>query len=324
MNNTLTDVGGLKVGHYTDLEAATGCTVVLCPSGTVAGVDVRGAAPGTRETDLLDPVNTVQAINALVLTGGSAYGLDAAGGVMRWLEEQGMGFDVGVAVVPIVPAAVLFDLRIGRADVRPGPEAGYRACAEASREPVPEGTIGAGTGATVGKLWGMERATKCGLGSASTRLACGVTIAAMVAVNVVGDVISPDTGQIIAGLRSADGAGFTSTLEQMQGNLDGSMFQPGCNTTIGVVATDAVLTKSTATKLAQMAHDGLARTIQPVHTSMDGDTLFALGTGQSGQTIEVSVLGAVAAQVLGQAVLRAAQTATGLAGIPAADDIDNT
>ncbi len=323
MNNTLTAINGLKVGHYTDLEAATGCTVTICPSGTVAGVDVRGAAPGTRETDLLNPINTVQSVNAILLTGGSAYGLDAASGVMRWLEERSMGFNVGVAVVPIVPAAVLFDLAIGSPDVRPGLEQGYQACEASSGSLVEEGTIGAGTGATVGKLLGMSQATKSGLGSASCRLESGVIIAAMVAVNALGDVISPTTHEIIAGLRNPAGSGYISTRERMYGNLEGTIFNPGQNTTLAIVATDAVLTKASATKMAQMAHDGLAQSIQPIHTSLDGDTIFALGTGQSGQSVEISVLGTIAAEMLAEAVVRAAETATGLAGIAAANEIKN-
>jgi L-aminopeptidase/D-esterase-like protein len=321
MNNTLTTVKGITVGHYTDQEAATGCTVVICPQGAVAGVDVRGSAPGTRETDLLDPINMVPLVHAILLSGGSAYGLDAAGGVMCWLEERKIGFDVRVGVVPIVPAAILFDLTIGRPDVRPGPEAGYAACQAASTDPVAEGNVGAGTGATVGKLFGPDWATKTGLGAASRQLASGVTVAAMVAVNALGDIVDPNNGQIVAGTRSPDGSGFANTLERMHGDLSQTLFGLVQNTTLAVVATDATLTKPAAAKMAQMAHDGLAQTIRPVHTMLDGDVVFALGTGQAGVAVDVSVLGAVAASVLAEAVLRAATQATDLAGIPAAKSL---
>lgn len=318
MNHTLTAVKGLKVGHYTDLTGATGCTVVLCPEGTVAGVDVRGAAPGTRETDLLNPINMVPAIHAILLSGGSAYGLDAAAGVMRWLEERMIGFNVGVGVVPIVPAAVLFDLTIGRADVRPGPDEGYAACEAASDAPVPEGNVGAGTGATAGKLFGPVHATKTGLGSACRKLHNGITVAAMVAVNAFGDVVDPVTGNIVAGTRNPAGGSYVNTLEQLHGDLSGTPFGFGQNTTLAVVATDASLTKPAATKMAQMAHDGLAQTIKPVHTMFDGDTVFSLATGTANQSVEVSIIGAVAASVLAEAVHRAATQSSELAGVSAA------
>jgi L-aminopeptidase/D-esterase-like protein len=320
MNETITAVAGIEVGHWTDLEAATGCTVILCRQGAVAGVDVRGSAPGTLMTDCLRPVNLVQQVQAVLLSGGSGYGLQAAGGVMRWLEERGLGFEVGVGVVPIVAGAVIFDLAIGRPDVRPGPEAGYAACQAAGDGPVAAGCIGAGTGATVGKLLGPAWATKSGLGSAALRLGSGVTIGALVAVNPFGDVVDPDTGKILAGPRHPQGQGFINTMERLQGEPGGKLGF-AANTTIAVVATDAALSKEGANKMAQMAHDGLAQAIRPIHTMVDGDTVFALATGQrSGMEVDVSVVGAVAASVLAAAVVRAVGQATSLAGVPAARD----
>jgi L-aminopeptidase/D-esterase-like protein len=322
MYNAITDVVGVKVGHYTDQQAVTGCTVLLCEHGAVAGVDVRGGAPGTRETDLLRPLNLVQEAHAILLAGGSAFGLDAAGGVMRYLEERGIGFDAGVARVPIVPTAVLFDLAIGRADVRPDSAAGYRACCAATDGPVAEGSVGAGTGATVGKLLGPRFATKSGLGTASERIGKGIVIGALVAVNAFGDVVDPASGRILAGTRAPVLGGFVDTTQRMKGDL-GQIALALANTTIGVVATDACLTKEEANKVAQMAHDGLAITIRPVHTMFDGDTIFSLSTGKApgGQRGDVSVIGAVAAQVMAQAVLRAVREAQSLGGIPAARDL---
>ncbi len=303
---TLTAVKGISVGHTTHPDAGTGCTVILCPDGAVAGVDVRGSAPGTRETDLLNPINTVQAVHAILLTGGSAFGLAAADGVMRWLEERGIGFDVGVATVPIVPAAVLFDLMVGRADVRPTATDGYAACDAASTAPVACGSVGAGTGATVGKLFGPAFATKTGIGSAARTIHGGITVGALVALNAFGDVVD-STGKIIAGAQNPDGSpGFADTMARLHGDLAGTMLAFGQNTTLAVVATDAALTKPAAAKMAQMAHDGLARTIRPIHTMLDGDTIFALGTGKADASADVSVLGAVAADVLAEAVWDAA------------------
>lgn len=328
MNNSLTDIAGLLVGHYTDPQAVTGCTIVLCPEGAVAGVDVRGAAPGTRETDLLQPMNLVQQVHGILLTGGSAFGLDAASGVMQWLEEQGIGFHVGVGVVPIVPAAVLFDLGIGQADVRPGAEEGYLACQQATAEQtafgheidpnqvLTEGSVGAGTGATVGKLFGMLRATKSGLGMASRQLANEVKVGAMVAVNAFGDIIDPQNNQVLAGVRTSDGTTYERTMDYFFSDLSETMFDFAQNTTLAVVATDATLTKSEATKMAQMAHDGLARTINPVHTMFDGDTVFALATGKNQRPTDISVIGAVATSVLAEAVIRSVQQATSLGGLP--------
>jgi L-aminopeptidase/D-esterase-like protein len=322
INLTITAVPGIEVGHWTDLEAATGCTVILCRQGAVGGVDVRGSAPGTRETDLLRPMNLVQQAHAVVLTGGSTYGLDAASGVMRGLEEAGIGFNVGVGVVPVVAAAVLFDLTIGRPDIRPDPEAGYAAYQSASNGPVAEGCVGAGTGATVGKLLGPTWGIKSGLGSAARRIGGEITVGAVVAVNAYGDVVDPATGTILAGTRDPQGRGFVDTMARLHG--DASRYTVGfpSNTTIAVVATDAALSKEGANKMAQMAHDGLAQTIRPVHTMVDGDTVFALATGRrSGVAADVSVIGAVAAMVLAEAVVRAVQQATTLAGVPAARDL---
>jgi L-aminopeptidase/D-esterase-like protein len=320
LHNGLTDVAGLKVGHWSDLEAATGCTVVLCPNGAVAGVDVRGTAPGTRETALLDPVCVVEKVHAIVLSGGSAFGLAAADGVMRWLEEKGIALDVGVAKVPIVPAAILFDLNLGRADVRPDASSGYAACEAAGDGPVQQGNVGAGTGAAAGKLLGFGRATKTGLGTASKRLAGGVVVSALVAVNALGDVIDPESGRIIAGTRKIVGEGFADSqkiAESRLGILASRL--AGRNTTLAVVATNAALTKTGAQKVAQMAHDGLARTIRPVHTHFDGDTIFALSLGD--KSADPSLVGMVAADVLAQAVIAAAMTADELHGLPCARDL---
>jgi len=321
MYNAITDVEGIEVGHWTDLEAATGCTVILCRQGAVGGVDVRGSAPGTRETDLMRPMNLVQQVHAVLLTGGSAYGLDAAGGVMHWLEERGIGFDVGVGVVPVVPSAVLFDLIIGRPDVRPGPDTGYAACESANDGPVTEGCVGAGTGATVGKLLGPTFATKSGLGTAARRVAGEVTVGALVAVNALGDVVDPRTGEVIAGLRDPEGIGLVDTMERLHGDLSQTMLNFPSNTTLATVATDAKLTKEGANKMAQMAHDGLAQVIRPVHTMFDGDTIFALATGRREAPVDVSAVGAVAASVLAEAVVRAVRQATSLAGVPASRDV---
>ena len=322
---SLCDVAGLSVGHFTDSRRPTGCSVVLAPQGAVAGVDVRGAAPGTRETELLSPLNAVQQVHAVLLSGGSAFGLDAAGGVMRWLEERGIGVAVGPARVPIVPAAILFDLWVGDPAIRPDAASGYAACAAASGAAPAEGNVGAGAGATVGKLFGIGRAMRGGLGSASVTVA-GFTVAAMVAVNAVGDVIDPRSGRPIAGARGADGAGLVGTMAALlRGELPATL-QPGSATTLAIVATDALMTKAQANKIAQMAHDGLARTINPVHTMSDGDTVFALATGASARPGDVTLLGAVAAEVLATAVLRAVRAATrlvqsGRPDLPAACDL---
>ena len=322
---SITDVAGLRVGHCTDTRRPTGCTVILTPEGAVAGVDVRGAAPGTRETELLSPLTAVEHVHALLLSGGSAFGLDAAGGVMRWLDERGFGVQVGPARVPIVPAAILFDLWIGDASIRPDAASGYAACEVASSAPVTEGNVGAGTGAAVGKLFGIERAMRGGIGSASVTVG-GITVGALVAVNAIGDVIDPTTGRVVAGARTADGTALFGTMQALLRGEVPAPLQAGMATTIGVVATDAVLTKAQANKMAQMAHDGLARTINPVHTMTDGDTLFALATGASGRTASLTLIGALGAEVMATAVLRAVRAATRLSGpglpdLPAAGDL---
>jgi L-aminopeptidase/D-esterase-like protein len=306
--DSITRVAGIEVGQFTDTRRPTGCSVVIARAGAVAGVDVRGAAPGTRETDLLHPSNLVDRAHAILLAGGSAWGLDAAAGVMRWLEEQGIGLDVHFGLVPIVPAAVLFDLPVGDARIRPDAQAGYLACQAASREPPAQGNVGAGAGALVGKLFGLARAMRGGIGSASVTLD-GVTVGALVACNALGDVIDPETAQVIAGARTTDGKALLNIRRAI---LAGELPQPllaGTNTTIGVIATDAILTKAQAHRLAQVAHDGLARSINPVHTLSDGDALFTLGTGQSGKTAGMMVLGTLAAEVTARAVVRAIKAA---------------
>lgn len=317
----LTDVAGLRVGHFTDSRRPTGCTVVLAEAGAVCGVDVRGGAPGTRETDLLDPVNTVQQVHALVLSGGSAFGLDSASGVVRYLEEKGIGFPVGVGKVPIVPAAILFDLGLGDWKIRPDASAGYAAARAATGEPVAEGSVGAGAGATVGKLHGLARAMKGGIGTASQRLPGGGVVAALVAVNALGDVVDPGSGKTLAGLRTSDGKGLRGTIDALVAGESPGRPLPGENTAIGVVATNVALTKGEATRVAQAGHDGLARSIRPVHTPWDGDTLFALSTGAVAVNGAALLVGALAAEVVAQAVVRAVLQATGLPGLPAAADL---
>lgn len=322
---SITRVAGIEVGHYTDSRRPTGCTVVMARAGAVGGVDVRGAAPGTRETDLLDPCNLVEKVHAIVLAGGSAWGLDAATGAVRWLEEQGVGLDVGVGRLPLVPAAVLFDLMVGDMRVRPDDAAGYAACAAASNADPAEGNVGAGTGASVGKLFGMARAMKGGVGTASVTVD-GVTVGALIACNAVGDVLHPDTAQVVAGARTADGRQLLdSRCALLRGELAHSIL-PGSNTTIGVIATDATLTKVQAQRLAVAAHDGLARSINPVHTQLDGDTLFTLGTGASGKNPGMLVLATMAAEATARATLRAvlaARSLTTLEGLhlPCAADL---
>jgi L-aminopeptidase/D-esterase-like protein len=320
MNGSLTDIPGIQVGHWTNLEAATGCTVILCPAGAVAGADVRGGAPGTRELALLDPLCTVERIHALALAGGSAFGLAAADGVMRWLEERGVGYDVGVARIPIVPAAILFDLPIGSATVRPDAAAGYAACLAATTAPVTEGNVGAGTGATVGKFLGFGRASKGGLGGASRALLDGSLVAALAVVNAAGNVVDPANQRILAGVRRVDGRGFVDVLQEAPERIGQPIreLKTLSNTTLVVVATNVALSKTAITKVAQMAHDGLARAIRPVHTAIDGDIVFALSLGE--EQGDASTVGAVAAEVVANAVVRAVQAATTLHGIPAGQE----
>jgi L-aminopeptidase/D-esterase-like protein len=322
----LTAVDGIKVGHFTLSERPTGCTVVLAPEGTTGGVDVRGGAPGTRETDLLNPVNNVQIVNAIVLSGGSAYGLDAASGVMRYLDEHKIGFPIAGTVVPIVPSAILMDLGFGgKPNIRPTADCGYQAAQAATDAAVKEGNIGAGAGATIGKTGGAGRAMKAGIGSAAIVLPNGLVVAAIVAVNAVGDIINPATGQVIAGVRTEDGKGLADARKLLR---SGAMFsrpaqapRAGENTTIGIVATNAKLTKVQAAKMAQMAHDGYGRAISPVHTPSDGDTIFALATGKLAADVNYGLVGALAAEVMADAIVRAATQATSSGGLPAARDL---
>jgi L-aminopeptidase/D-esterase-like protein len=318
---SITDVPGIKVGHFTLKTRPTGCTVILCEAGATAGVDVRGSAPGTRETDLLNPINTVQQVQAVVLSGGSAYGLDTASGVMRYLESQGKGFRIGGGVVPIVPAAILMDLGFGGDfKIRPDAEAGYQACLAATNKPVVQGNIGAGAGATIGKMAGGKFSMKAGIGSASIRVGnTGVIVGAIVAVNAVGDVWNPKTGKIVAGARSEDGKAFRDAMAQvMKGNR--VLVQPGANTTIGLVATNVAMEKVQIAKVAQMAHDGYARAINPVHTPGDGDTIFALATGTLDAKANHGMIGALAAEAMAQAIVRAATQAETSAGVPGLRD----
>jgi L-aminopeptidase/D-esterase-like protein len=317
----LAAVAGLKVGHSSMAGRPTGCTVVLAEGGAVGGVDVRGAAPGTRETDLLDPGNTVEKVHAVVLAGGSAFGLDSAGGVMRYLEERGVGFETGFGNVPIVPAAVLFDLNVGDPKIRPTADCGYRAAAAATTGPAMEGNVGAGSGATIGKLAGASRAMRGGLGSASITMPGGLVVAALVVVNTVGDVIDPATDRVVAGVRTADGKGLADVRLLLRSGALPPSAAFGRNTTIGVVATNAALTKAQARRMAQMAHDGLARTIWPAHTMFDGDTMFALSTGAREGAPDMLTIGALAADAVSAAVLRAVRAAKGISGYPAAADL---
>jgi L-aminopeptidase/D-esterase-like protein len=320
-NHSLTAVTGLKVGHHTLGERPTGCTVILAEQGAVGGVDVRGGAPGTRETDLLTPTNLVEKVNAIVLAGGSAFGLASADGVVKYLEERHIGFPTGAGVVPIVPAAILYDLEVGNGSVRPGPDCGYAAARAATSEPVTEGNVGAGAGATIGKLMRSDRAMKGGIGSAAIEVPGGLVVAAIVAVNAAGNVMDPMTGQFIAGGRTDDGRSIADLRALLRGGGAKGGGRAIQNTTIGVVATNAALTKAQATKLAQMAHDGYARSIYPSHLMIDGDAIFTLATGTHSETPDMNRLGALAADVISEAVVRAARAAAGIPGYPAARDL---
>jgi len=322
-NLTLTAVAGIKVGHHTLTERPTGCTAILVESGATAGVDVRGAAPASAETDLLKPVNLVQQIYAISLSGGSAFGLDSRSGIMRFLDEKNLGFKAfGSINVPIVPGASLFDLNVGNnPKIRPTADCGFRAAQAASSAVVAEGNVGAGAGATVGKSAGAGRAMKAGIGSAAIQMPDGLIVAALVAVNAAGDVVDPATGKVVAGVRTADGKSLADARVLL---ATGALRQParlGENTTLGVVATNATLTKTQATKIAEMAHDGFARAIYPSHTTGDGDTIFAIATGSLQGNADVSRVGALAAQVVADAIVRAARQATGIPGYPAARDL---
>ena len=312
----ITDIPGLKVGVASDLEAATGVTVVLAEPGARAAVDVRGSAPGTRETDLLRPGQLVDQIQAIMLAGGSAFGLEAAGGVVRYLEEQGRGFPAGPYCVPIVPAAILFDLFIGNGAVRPDAEMGYRACQSASSGPVPEGPAGAGAGATVGKIYGPTRSVKTGQGSASLHMG-DLIVAALVVVNAFGDVYDRK-GNLLAGPRNPETGKMERTVDLLLGGAGSGAIG---NTTLGIVATNASLSREALQKVAQMAHDGLARTINPIHTMWDGDTIFSLSIGD--MEADLNLVGIAAAEMVAVAVERAVHTAVSLGGIPAASEIKN-
>lgn len=328
-HDDICDVPGVLVGHDTDLDAATGCTVLRFVRSALGAVDVRGGAPATRETDLLDPLCMMDQVHALVLTGGSAFGLDAASGVARTLESEGVGFETGVARVPIVPAAALFDLGFGRADIRPDAVFGERALRAARGDAIQQGTVGAGTGATVGKLAGPAFMMKGGLGSASARTPDGLVVGALVAVNAVGDVYDPATGEIVAGARSPMGIGWLASDAAASdiGESPSPVPFPGAHTTLAAIATDAPFSKAGLAKIAQMAHDGLARAIRPVHTPFDGDVVFAISTAPrpasklEGDSRQIALVGALAADTLALAVLKAVRLATGLHGVPAVRDL---
>jgi L-aminopeptidase/D-esterase-like protein len=310
----LTDIPGIRVGHASDYQGATGCTVVLCGAGAVGGVDVRGSASGTEELLTLSPEHVADKVHAVVLAGGSAFGLEAAGGVRRYLEQRGVGFQTGAAVVPIVPCGILYDLAIGKANVRPTREMGEAAAAAATDGPVKEGAVGAGTGATVGKIFGMKQAMKSGVGSATVALPGGVLVSALAAVNAFGDVRDPATGKLIAGARRApDSMELADTAEVMKRGGGRGGFGP-VHTALAVVATNARLTKVGAAKLAQMAGLGMARTVYPVNTMFDGDTVFALSLGEA--AADINALGIAGADALADAIVRAVKLAPTLAGVP--------
>ncbi len=317
MSGSVGQIRGLKVGHYTDLESATGCTVILCEQGAVPGVHVSGASPGGREIELLRPGYSVNLVHAVLLSGGSAYGLDATAGVMRYLEERGCGFDTVAGVVPIVPAAIIFDLSLGDASVRPTAANAYEACCAATESDVAEGSVGAGTGASVGKCLGMEHATKGGIGIATVQLGNGGVVTAIIVVNAWGDVIDPTSGRTVAGPRDADTGGFLRTADLLRQSRMRRPF-PTSNTVIGVIATNVRLRKVQTHRLAQMAQTGLARTIDPCGTMYDGDTLFVLSSGDKG--CDMNVLGVAAVEAVSYAVQRAVLQATTIAGVPSIAD----
>jgi L-aminopeptidase/D-esterase-like protein len=324
MKNSITDVPGIEVGHAQNMNALTGVSVLLCRKGAVGGVDQRGGAPGTKETDLLNPVNMIEKIHAICLCGGSAFGLDAASGVMKYLEERKIGYNVGVTFVPIIPAAVIFDLSLGDPMVRPDAAMGYEAATNASVDETRMGNIGVGTGASIGKLFGNQGAMKGGVGTASMEIGGGIFVGALVAVNAFGDVIDPSSGNILAGTRSvgvgpvhlgSDGyyAETLATLKTFPGRFIANLATRS-NTVIGVVATNAKFDKAGITKIAQMAHDGLARAIRPAHTMLDGDTIFAVSTGS--KSADISTVGAFAAEVFQAACVNAVMNAESAGGLP--------
>lgn len=326
LNNSITDIKGVLVGHAQNYDALTGCTVVLCEQGATAGIDQRGGAPGTRETDLLRPMHHIEQVHAILLSGGSAFGLNAAAGVVDYLEEREIGYDARGIKVPIVPAAILFDLGLGDPFTRPDSEMAYQACLNATSEPVAEGNVGAGTGATVGNILGMQAAMKSGIGSASVHIGNGIIVAALIAVNSLGDVVDPSNGQIIAGVRNHSQGEqqygspdyFANTLALMHPifHADTEPANHSTNTVIGVVATNVNLPKEQVNKMAQMAQDGVARAIRPAHTMFDGDTLFALSLGT--KRGNVNVIGAWAAEVVAHAIVNAVYKAIPVAELPAA------
>ena len=319
-NHTITAVPGITAGHWTDADAGTGCTVILCGESAVGGVAVRGGSPGTRETDLLDPVRRVDRVHAIALSGGSAYGLAAASGVQRWLEERRIGFETPHGVVPIVPAAILYDLGVGRSDVRPDASGGYAACEAAGGAALPAGSVGAGTGATVAKQFGIHGAVKGGLGSAYCMLPDGISVGAVVAVNAWGGIHDYPNGRLIAGPLRADG----SMADPMSAVLSGEgrpAPETMTNTTIGLVATDAVLDKAQSNFVASSAHDGLALTIRPCHTMGDGDTMFCVATGSSQNPVDFTAIVAAATHVTALAVINAVESACGLLGVPSVEEL---
>ncbi|MBN1535233.1 MAG: P1 family peptidase [Anaerolineales bacterium] len=328
---SITSIPGIRVGHAQDFDALTGCTVILCPKGATGGIDQRGGAPGTRESDALHPMHLVEKVHAIALAGGSAFGLDAAAGVMKYLEEQGVGFETGAGKVPTVPAAILFDLNIGKKEIRPDAAMGYQACLNASKTPPQEGNYGAGTGATVGKILGMGQAVKAGIGCAAMDIGNGVFVAAIFAVNAFGDVIDPSNGKILAGARSLQKGpihiGSEETFADTQSIMKSFIgrtslgFASRANTVIGVVASNARLNKEETNKVAQMAQDGLARCIRPAHTMVDGDTIFAISTGP--KKADVNIIGAFAAEVTSQAILRSVKMAKSIGGVPSICELKN-
>ncbi|MCK5673921.1 MAG: P1 family peptidase [Spirochaetales bacterium] len=319
MKNSITDVPGIKVGHAQNIEAGTGCTVIMCgEEGAVAGVDVRGGGPGTRDLDCLDPVNLVTKAHAVYLGGGSAYGLDGAAGVMQYLEEKNIGLDIGVGVVPIVPGAVLFDLLVGGYKIRPDKEMGYQACLNAVSANKAEGNVGAGTGAAVGRIKGPDFFMKGGIGTASRQVG-DLIVGAIVAVNCFGDVICPFTGRILAGTLDESKKSMVDTMSIISSSVDSIGNALSSNTTIGCIAVNADFSKVEATKVAMMAHDGFARAINPIHTMTDGDTTFCMATG--GVKAHVTAVGALAAEVMAEAIVNAVKNAETAYGIPGYKDI---
>ena len=318
MYNNILDVKGLKVGQVEDNEGLTGCTVVICEEGAVCGVDVRGAAPGTRETDLLDPINMIQKVHAVVLSGGSAFGLESTCGVSKYLEEQNIGFDVGVAKVPIVVGAVLFDLAVGNPKIRPDIEMGYRACELASSTELKQGNYGAGCGATVGKIKGPGYAMKGGIGSYSIELPNGLVVSAIIAVNALGDVY--EDGKVIAGVLNEEKDKVLNTYDIMKKGITKGGFNID-NTTIGIVATNAKLNKAECKKVSQMAHNGYAKTIFPIHTPHDGDTIFTMATGEIEAEVDITLLGSLATEVVEKSVINAIKNATGVKNILSYKDL---